>query len=74
MDILKALPDSETIWERIYEEDGPIRFVITSDRRRDAYYIYRVHHDGIILFERLGKAKNPPELWKKFGNIIKEVI
>lgn len=78
-DILKKLPDSETVWERIHEkqyaedEAGPIRFVITSDRRREAYYIYEVHHDGIMLYERLGKAKNPPELWRKFGGHVRDI-
>lgn len=76
MDILKKLPDGEIIWERIHEEDtlgeGPLRFLITSDKRREAYTLWRVHHDGIILYERLGRAKNPPELWKRFGAKIKE--
>ena len=78
-DILKKIPDSDIVWERIHEkqyeesETGPIRFVITSDRRREVYYIYEVHHDGIMLYERLGKAKTPPELWRKFGGRIKDV-
>ena len=81
MDILKELPKNETVWESIYrqrdflltpEKEGPLKFVITSDRRREVYYIYEVHHDGILLYERLGKAKNPPDIWRKFGGVIRK--
>ena len=77
-DILKKLPDGETVWEQIHEKrcltedkDGPLKFIVTSDRRREAYILYEVHHDGIILYERLGKAKTPSDLWRKFGGVIK---
>lgn len=76
-EVLRALPDSEKVWERIYKENGPLQFVITSDKRREAYYLYRVSRGPtpakILSFERMGKAKTPPEFWRKFGGIIKEV-
>lgn len=74
MDILKKLPDGEIIWEQIHDKDilgeGPLQFLVTSDKRREAYTLWRVHHDGITLYERMGKAKIPPDLWRKFGGVI----
>ena len=86
MDILNELPKGEILWERVHERgdylraqgdrdpefEGPLKFIITSDRRREVYYIYEVHHDGITLYERLGKGKNPPDIWRKFGEVIRK--
>ena len=76
-DILKKLPDGEITWERIHEKDvlgeGLLRFLVTSDKRREVYTLWRVHHDGIILYERLGRAKTPPDLWRKFGGRIRDI-
>lgn len=74
MDILKELPKGEILWERIHEQGdyGQLKFIVTSDRRREVYYIYEVHHDGVTLYERLGKGKNPPDIWRKFGGVIRK--
>lgn len=54
----------EKIWERIYGTDERLRYLITSDKRRDVYFLYSVNKDKTV--SKVGKAKNPPELWKKY--------
>ena len=54
----------EKIWERIYGTDERLHYLITSDKRRDAYFLYRVDKDKTV--SKVGKAKNPPELWTKY--------
>ncbi len=66
--MMYSLPANEIVWEEITTETRR-RFVITSDRRREYYYIYRIYDDGRT--ERLGKGKNPPELCKKYVNPIR---
>lgn len=59
----------EVIWERIYGTDEKLHYLITSDKRRDAYFLYSVDKDKKA--SKVGKAKTPPELWKKYlgGNV-----
>lgn len=38
----------EKIWERIYGTDERLHYLITSDKRRDAYFLYRVDKDKTI--------------------------
>ena len=59
---LYSVPQNEVIWERIEHTDGS-KYVITSDRRREMYYIYKIV-DG--RGERLGKGKNPPDLIRRY--------
>lgn len=54
----------EEIWERIYGTDERLHYLITSDKRRDVYFLYSV--DKKMNVTKVGKAKNPPELWKKY--------
>lgn len=54
----------EIIWEQIYGTDERLHYLITSDKRRDVYFLYRVDKDNTV--SKVGKAKTPPELWKKY--------
>lgn len=54
----------EMIWERIYGTDEKLHYLITSDKRRDVYFLYSVDKDKSV--SKVGKAKTPPELWKKY--------
>lgn len=54
----------EKIWERIYGTDERLHYLITSDKRRDVYFLYSVNKDKTI--SKVGKAKTPTELWKKY--------
>lgn len=58
------IPRNEILWERIYDVAQRPLYAITSDKRRDVYYIYKMTPSGKT--ERLGKGKNPPDLIKKF--------
>lgn len=55
----------EILWERIADESGKVRYAITSDRRRDIYYLYRFKKAGSTP-ERIARARTPVELHKKF--------
>lgn len=55
-------PSGEIVWVR-YCNSGDPQFIITSKPSRDYYYLYQVVEDGI---KKLGRAKTPPELEKKF--------
>lgn len=54
----------EMIWERIYGTDEKLHYLITSDKQRDVYFLYSVDKDKSV--SKVGKAKTPPELWKKY--------
>lgn len=54
----------EKVWERIYGTDERLHYLITSDKRRDVYFLYSVDKNDIV--SKVGKAKDPPELWKKY--------
>ena len=61
---MSDIPKSEHKWERILDEDGNVRFIVTSDSRRETYYLYKPVGDG---YERVGKAKNPRYLLRRYG-------
>lgn len=54
----------EKVWERIYGTDERLHYLITSDKRRDVYFLYSINKDNIV--SKVGKAKTPTELWKKY--------
>ena len=60
-----ALPSNEILWET-FSIDGKPKYFVTSTKSRDYYILYGVKPNGLI---RLGKAKTPPELYKKFVHI-----
>lgn len=61
---LKGIPKNEIVWERICDEQGNITHLITSDSRREFYFIYKSVDGG---FQKLGRAKNPPDLLRRYG-------
>ena len=56
-------PHGETVWVDYRDKDGKTLFILTSKESRDAYYLYELVGGS---FKKLGKAKEPPELEKKF--------
>ncbi len=61
----KSIPNDEIVWET-YVKDGNEKYIVTSKKTRDAYFIYEVSEGG---YNKVGKAKTPPEL----DRYIKEV-
>ena len=57
----------EVIWERIYvrnNDEERFRFLITSDKKRDAYFLYEVAEDGTT--KKIHKARTPVQIWNKY--------
>lgn len=57
-------PKNEIPWVSYIGSDGQTVCVLTSNKTREYYYLYKVLPDGSL--EKLGKAKTPPELEKKY--------
>ena len=61
----------EVTWERIFNSKGEIIYKVTSDSRREAYTLHKnvgfMTHD----FIEIGRAKDPPSLYKKFPEVQK---
>lgn len=57
-------PNGEIVWVRYVNTTGDTVCILTSKPARDYYFLYEVQQDGKI--KKLGKAKEPPELEKKF--------
>lgn len=53
-------PLGEIIWERIYDSNNVLRYIVTSDRRREWYYAYKVADGGRL--EKILRRKTPVEL------------
>lgn len=58
-------PKGEIVWVNYANRRGEIIYILTSKASRDHYYLYEVLEDGKL--KKLGKAKEPPELEKKFN-------
>lgn len=57
-------PKGEMVWVRYCSQDGTVNFLLTSKTsNRSYYYLYEVN-DGEL--KKLGRARTPPELEKKF--------
>lgn len=54
MDI--CIPKGETIWVQYFDEDGRLRYITTSSKIRDRYFLYKVSCDKL---ERVSKARTP---------------
>lgn len=59
------IPKGEIPWVSYYDGSHNLRFVMTSNSKRDLYYLYSV--DDNKSMKKLGRAKTPPELERKFG-------
>lgn len=58
----------EEIWERIYVVSNceeRYRFLITSDKKRDTYFLYEVADDGVTA-KKTHKARTPAQIWNKY--------
>jgi hypothetical protein len=56
-------PKGEIVWVSYRNSNNKLCYIITSKILRDYYYIYELIDSE---FKKLGKAKNPTELEKKF--------
>lgn len=55
----------EVIWERIHDGSDRCRFLITSDKRRETYFLYEVAKDGVST-KKTHKARTPAQIWNKY--------
>lgn len=60
----KKLAKDEITWTRYCDSKGNTAFVVTSKPSREYYMMYQCVDGGFV---KLGRAKNPIELEKKFG-------
>ena len=58
------IPKSEQVWATYNNVNGETVYVMTSKASRDFYFLYKLNSDGSLV--KLGKARTPPELEKKF--------
>lgn len=56
------VPKGEVLWETYYKGGSPA-FIVTSKPQRDTYFAYKVEETRL---KKLGKAKNPVDLFDKF--------
>lgn len=63
-------PRGEIVWVNYANQKGEIMFILTSKENRDYYYLYEILQDGKT--KKLGRAKEPPELERKYN--VKEII
>ncbi len=49
-------PKCEHAWVRCCDETGKTRYLITSNKLRDHYFLYKVNGEKL---ERIGKARSP---------------
>lgn len=56
------IPKGEILWETYYKDGSPA-FIVTSKPQRDAYFAYKLDK---MKTSKLGKAKNPVDLYEKF--------
>lgn len=54
-DIFGNLKD-EVVWEQYYNADGELRYVVTSKKSRDNYFLYEVEGDRL---KKIGRNKSP---------------
>ena len=57
---MSTINKNETKWVSGLDEDGNLKYTITSNTDRSWYYIYDKDNN------KLGKAKTPPELYSKY--------
>lgn len=57
-------PKGETVWVSYRTSKGETTHILTSKPARDFYFLYEVLPDGKL--NKLGKAKTPTELERKF--------
>lgn len=60
---MARISKNEIVWLRGQDDDGNLKYVITSNTDKSWYYIYDKD------CQKLGKAKTPTELENKYFNI-----
>ena len=56
-------PTGETVWVQYHDEEGNLKFVITSRPLRDQYFLYELQNENFVC---IGKAENPTEMEVEF--------
>lgn len=56
-------PTGETVWVQYHDEDGNLKFIVTSKPLRDQYFLYELQNEKFV---RIGKAENPTEMEVEF--------
>lgn len=56
-------PTGETVWVQYHDEDGNLKFIITSKPLRDQYFLYELQNEKFVC---IGKAENPTEMEVEF--------
>lgn len=51
-------PKGEQVWVRCCDETRTLRYLITSNKLRDRYFLYKVNGEKL---ERIGKARSPSD-------------
>ncbi len=49
-------PKDEIVWERYYNEEGDLRYVVTSKKSRDYYFLYEWNGEKL---KKLSRSKTP---------------
>lgn len=56
-------PKGETIWVTHHDAQGDVKYIVTSNKDRTSYYLYRLVGGEL---QKLGRGKNPAELEDKY--------
>ena len=58
-----GLPKGEIIWESVHNDNDALRYVVTSDKRREHYTLWKIKNGE---YQSIGRGRNPLELRKRF--------
>ena len=51
------IPNSQILWVTHKDKNGKVKYITTSDKSRENYYLYRVEKDGKL--NKIKKLKQP---------------
>lgn len=54
------IPESQTIWETVWDKNGNLQYIVTSNRERTKYYKYVIDEKNNP--KRISTANTPKEL------------
>lgn len=57
-------PKNETLWESLWDDNGNLKYIITSNRNRDYYILYKL--DKKMILNNVGKAKTPMDIHRRY--------
>ena len=61
-----ACPKTEVAWVRYYNNNKDLKYVITSNKTREYYFLYEIAEKQI----KLGKGKTPKDLELKYNVLL----